>query len=609
MPNDLTAHALAPAPQGARAGRPDPISLERVRDALAAAVAEMAQALERAAYSPDATQDFSVGLFDAEARAIVQSQEAAPVSCAELAPVVKKGAALFKAEGFQPGDVVVSNDAAAGGGHVAAVVAFSPVFAGTELAGFAAARLRWPDVGGMSIGSSPARPRDVFCEGVQLPYLKAWRAGAPDESILRVVQANTRFPDRVMGDLRAQGLACQTGAKRYLELLTRHGRANVAACVERIWDEAEALARRAVGAIPQGTYEAECALDDDGIDAGRPVPLAVRVQVAGGEMTIDFTGMPGQVRGPCNSRAATAIAQVAFKLLTTPRLPASEGSFRNLRVVCPEGRIVSAHASAPRGGAGAVVAAAIDLVLRALAGAIPDRLAAGNPDSTALAVLSGPGERVGTPFHSALPYLGGWGALAHADGASAVPALGQGPARWVAVEIQEASGPVRVHALALRADSGGAGRQRGGLGIEMEREALAELAYHARYERTRDAPWGLAGGLPGATTSASIRRGEEAIAPPAKCEYFPLATGDVETVRTAGGGGFGAPWERDPERVRRDVVEGYVTPESARERYGVVLEKGTLEIDASATGRRRDAMRAAVSAASATRAASRPGSP
>jgi N-methylhydantoinase B len=609
MPNDLAAHAVASAPQGARAGRPDPIVLERVRNALAAAVAEMAQTLERAAYSADATQDASVGLFDAEARAIVQSQQAAPTSCAGLGPVVRKGAALFSAEGFQPGDVVVSNDAEAGGGHAAAVVVFSPVFSGTELVAFAAARLRWPDIGGMSIGSAPARPRDAFSEGVQLPYLKAWRAGAPDEGILRVIQANTRFPERVMGDVQAQVLACQAGGRRYVELLARHGRERMTACVQRLWEEAEALARRAVSAIPDGTYEASCVLDDDGVDAARAVALAVKVIVAGSEMTIDFTGMPEQVAGPCNSRAAHSIAQVAFKLLTTPRIPASEGAFRNLTVVCPEGRIVSAHPSAPRGGSGAAIATAIDLVVRALGDALPAGVAAGNPDNTALAALSARGERAGTVFHSALGYLGGWGASGRADGASAVPPLGHGPARLVPVEVQETSGPVRVHRLALRPDSGGPGRQRGGLGIELEREALAECSYHGRYERTRDAPWGLGGGEPGATTSASIRRGGEEIAPPAKCEYFPLSKGDVETVRTAGGGGFGAPSERDPERVRRDVIEGYVTRDAARERYGVVISEKTLAIDAEATAKRREKMRAALSAASAKPAASRPDSP
>jgi len=242
---------------------------------------------------------------------------------------------------------------------------------------------------------------------------------------------------------------------------------------------------------------------------------------------------------------------------------------------------------------------------------VPERVAAGNPDNTGLAALSGAGARAGAPFHSALPYLGGWGASAHADGASAVPPLGQGPARLVAIEVQEACGPVRVRSLALRADSGGPGRQRGGLGVEIEREALAGLGYHARYERTREAPWGLAGGEAGATTHATIRRGAEDIALPANCEHFPIAKGDVEVARTAGGGGSGPAWERDPERVRADVAEGYVTIECARERYGVVLDE-TLAIDAGATAKRRQDMRGAtsreVSAASARPAASRPGS-
>jgi N-methylhydantoinase B len=598
MPSEAAAvQVKLPAVAGARTDQPDPVVLELVRDALGAIAAEMASTLMRAASSASATEarDFSIGLFDAQGAAIVLSPEAAPVSCADLGPVVRKGAALLQDEGLQPGDVIVSNDAESGGGSVADVVAFSPIFIQGALAGFAAVRSRWADVGGMAVGSAPSGARDVFCEGVQLPFLRAYRGGAPDAAMLRIIRANTRFPERVLGDLRAQADACKTGEKRFLELLGRHGRDRVDACVRRIWDEVETRARRAVQAIPDGVYDASCRLDNDGVNLESALLLHVAVTVVGSDMSIDFSGSGDEVGGPYNSRAAEIIARTAFKYLTTPQQPAGEGTFRNLKVVCPEGKLVNARASAPRGCSGVVLVSAIDLVLRALQPALPDRVVAGGADNLGIAGLSGTDPATGLAFHSDLPYLGGWGARAAADGASAAVSLVHGTVGFTPVEIQETLLPIRVRSLALRADSGGAGRHRGGLGIVLEREALAPCFFHGKYERTREAPWGVAGGMPGQVTRASVRRKDAEADLPLKCEYHPVQQGEIEIVRTAGGGGFGAPVEREPERVRADVIEGYVTPEAARAEYGVVLDPETLEIDAAATGERRKHMRAAPS--------------
>lgn len=594
MPDEVASTArpaaavTAPAPL-------DPVTLELVRNALHAIVSEMTVTLMRAAHSSSAVEarDFSVGLFDGDGGAIAQSPGAAPMSGGDLGPVIRRGRALFQAEGFQPGDAVLSNDAESSGEHVSGVAVFAPIFAGGALVAFAAARSRWPDVGGMAVGSASSRARDVFSEGVQLPFLKAWRAGAPDEAVLRLVRANTRFPDQVIGDLQAQILACRAGEKRFLELVGRHGADTAKACVHRMWDEEEAVARRAVQAMPDGVYEAACELDNDGIHLERAVALHVSVSIAGSDMTVDFTGMSDQVEGPCNSRSAESIARAAFRFIAAPRSAASEGAFRNLKVVCPEGKLVKAHPGAPRGGSTLVLVSTIDLILRALQPALPERVAAGHPDNLNFAGWSGADARTGRPFHGSLPYLGGWGASAHADGAGAVVSLAQGDVRFTPVEVQETLEPVRVRRLALRPDSGGAGRQRGGLGIEFEREALADCYYHGRYERTNDAPWGASGGKPGRVTHVRIVRDGKETAPPLKCEYYALRRGDIEIVHTGGGGGHGSPWEREPERVRRDVVEGYVTPQAARDEYGVVIDPKTLALDAEATRARRDKMPAA----------------
>lgn len=571
----------------------DPITLEVVRNALVAIVVEMTDNLIRTAYSPIAAEikDFSIGLLDADGNSIAQAPNGVPMFCADLNSPIKKGLLLFRDEGFQPGDIILSNDTETNGQHVNNMVVYSPIFASGELVAFAAVRSHWTDVGGMSVGSTPTHGRDIFSEGFQIPFAKAYRAGVPDEGIMRIIRANTRFPELVMGDMRAQISACRLGERRFIELAGRYGAAVVAACIHRIWDEAEIVARRAVEKIPDGVYISCCELDSDGIDLERPIPLKVKVIVAGSDMTIDFSEMSPQVAGPYNSRAAETIARVGFKYVATPDLPTSEGAFRNLKIVCPEGTILSAHPTAPMAWFNMAVVSTIDLILRALHPAMPERITAGNSDNISFGAMTGVDMRTGKLFQTFVPYIGGWGARPDGDGTSAVVSLVQGDVRFMPAEVQETVDPIRVREFGLRTNSGGAGRHRGGLGIVLGREVLTDCSYHGRFERTVNPPWGLAGGKPAAVTRTLIRRrdGEELV-PPLKCEDFHLAAGDVEYVYSAGGGGYGDPAERDPERVRRDVLNGYVSREAAELVYGVVLDPLALTVDTVATAKRRQEM-------------------
>jgi N-methylhydantoinase B len=576
--------------------RVDPITLEVVRNALVAMVMEMTDNLIRTAYSPIAAEikDFSVGILDADGDSIAQAPNGVPMFCADLNSAIKKGLVLFAEEGFQDGDIVLSNDAETNGQHLNNMVVYSPIMVAGEVVAFAAVRSHWIDVGGMAVGSLPNDARDIFSEGIQIPFVKAYRAGTPDEAILRLLRTNSRFPELVMGDMRAQISACRLGERRFLDLVGRYGRAAVMASIRRIWDEAETAARRAVEEIPDGVYEASCVLDNDGIEMDKPIPLKVRVVVAGSDMTIDFSGMSPPVKGPCNSRAYGTIARVAFKYVTTPRLAINEGGFRNLAIVCPEGTILSAPPTAPMGWFNMAVVSTIDLVIKALHGAIPGRLTAGNSDNIGMAAMTGVDPRTGRLFQTFVPYIGGWGAQPRGDGVSAVVSLVQGDVRFMPVEVQETVDPVRVTEFSLRADSGGAGKYRGGLGAVIAREMLTDCLYSGRYERTLTPPWGRSGGHPGAVTRTVIRSaagGETA--PPLKCEDYPMKRGDAEVALTGGGGGFGPPWERDPELVRRDVVDQYVTLAAARHDYGVVIDPATLAVDADATAKIRRQMRSA----------------
>jgi N-methylhydantoinase B len=429
--------------------RVDPVTLEVVRNGLVALVVEMTENLIRTAYSPIAAEikDFSIGLLDAAGNAIAQAPDGVPMFCADLNTAIRKGLELFKDEGFQSGDVILSNDTETNGQHVNNVVAYSPIFADGELVAFAAVRSHWIDVGGMVVGSIPNNSQDVFSEGIQLPFVKVYRAGVPDEGILRIIRVNTRFPELVMGDMRAQISACRLGERRFLELTARYGRDAVMACIRRIWDEAEALARRAVESIPDGVYQAACRLDNDGLKLDRPIPLKVSITVTGSDMTIDFSGMSPQVAGPYNSRAAETVARVGFKCVTTPHLPTNEGAFRNLKIVCPEGTILNAHPTAPMSLFNMAVVSTIDLILRALHPALPGRITAGNSDNIGMSNLIGIDPRTGKLFQTFTPYIGGWGARPDGDGTSAVVSLAQGDIRFMPVEVHETVDPVRIREL------------------------------------------------------------------------------------------------------------------------------------------------------------------
>ncbi|MBI3090146.1 MAG: hydantoinase B/oxoprolinase family protein [Candidatus Tectomicrobia bacterium] len=569
----------------------NPVTLEVVRNALIAIVNEMTSNLTRTSYSPIISEikDFGVGFVDARARSIAQTLAGLPVFLADLGPPIADSLALHGPEGLEPGDVLLSNYSGVNGQHLNNVVAHSPIFVAGELLAFPAVRAHWIDVGGKVSGSLAHDSREIFEEGLQLRSVKVYRRGLPDQDIVRIIRHNVRFPDLILGDMRAQISACRLGEKRFTELVARYGKETVFACIQRIWDEAELLTRRAVEAIPDGIFMAETFLDNDGVNLRQPIPLKVRVIVEGSEMTVDFSEMPRQVSGPYNSRGAVGAARVAFKCLTCPMLPANDGCFRNLKVVAPEGTILSADENAAMGWWMMPIVSVIDLILKALHPAIPEQVTAGHYANISGAMFMGVNPRSGRRFHIMDPEIGGWGATSKHDGMNAVVSLNQGDVHNLPVETEETTYPVRVREFRLRQDSGGPGRFRGGLGVVRATEALAPCEYMGQYERVQAPPWGLAGGGEGKVNRVTLRRHPEAAEEELalKLVNYPLQPQHVVTLSSPGGGGYGPAWERDVESVRRDVLDGYVSREQARDDYGVVLRDGTLEVDEEATRARR----------------------
>jgi N-methylhydantoinase B len=445
-----------------------------------------------------------------------------------------------------------------------------PVFHDGELIGFSACMAHWQDIGGTLGGMT----RDIYSEGLQMPIVKAWRRGVPNDEILAVIRMNVRIPERAMGDLRAQVAAVKTGEKRFLELAQKYGRDAVLDSIESIFDNAEAVARESVRQIPDGTYEAESFMDDDGVDAGRRIPMRVKVIVEGDRMTIDLTGISEQVKGFYNSgvTAGLSAAQVAFKCITSGRdLPVNDGTFRSLEIILPPGKVVSAQRPAPMRWWMTYPMTIVDTIFKALAPAVPTRVIAGHHADLVVANINGNNPRDGKLFI----YLGGligggWGAKHGEDGMSATIAINDGDTHNGPSEQVEAKYPLIVESYALREDSGGAGKHRGGLGTEQVVRALDEISFNAQIERVDCRPWGLFGGLSALGNEVQLRRsGEDIRFPTGKVLAQFLKKGDVYTLRSGGGGGCGTPLDRKLEDVENDVRQGYVSVEAAHRFYGV----------------------------------------
>ena len=555
--------------------RADAVLTEIVRNGVLAVTEEMKTNLMRTAYNMIIYEalDFTVGLFTPEGET-VSIGLGLPSFIRGMSETVKAKIAHFGKDGIEPGDILVTNDAYITGSHLHHFTFTIPIFHRGRLSGFACCMAHWPDVGGVLGGITT----DIYSEGIQIPIVKYQKAGVVNQELVDIIRMNVRIPERAMGDLRAQITAVKTGERRFLELLERYGRDEVLDAIGNIMDQSEAAARARTRTIPDGVYEAESYMDDDGVEIGKRIPIKVRVVVEGDEMTIDLSEVSRQVRGFFNSGPSTGIscAQVAYKCLTSPTdYPINEGSLRPLRAIVPSGTIVSAEKPAAMRWWMTYPMTIIDTVFKAVAQAIPHRTIAGHHADLGVALLHGISHKDGRLFLSSLgPSGGGWGAKVNEDGMSATVCLNDGDTHNHPVEQLEAKFPLLFERHALRENSCGAGRYRGGLGTEQVVIARSPINFNIQVERVHCAPWGLLGGHSGLGNQVAIRVAGREIGdfPNAKVLSRRLNTGDALIVRTGGGGGFGPPEERDPQAVAYDARQGYIDREAARSTYKVVLD-------------------------------------
>ncbi len=567
----------------------DAFTAEVIRGTVVAITDEMKTNLMRTAYNMIIyeAEDFTVGLFDADGNTISIGL-GLPMFIRGLSDSVKAKLKHWGKENIFPGDILLTNDPQVMGSHLNHMIFTLPVFHDGELIAFSSSMGHWQDVGGV-LG---AVTRDIFSEGLQMPFVKIFKAGKQDGELTAIIRSNCRLPEFAMGDFRAQIAAIRTGERRLMQLLQRYGAETFKESVRLIFDQSEKLARAAVEKIPDGVYEAESFMDDDGVNLGKPVPIKVRVEVQGDEMTVDLSGVSPQVAGPYNSgsTAGRSASEVAFKFLTTPLLlPINHGSFRPLKVVLPPGRIVSATKPAPVRTWMTVPMTVADTIFKALAPACPDNVMAGQHADLAAPRTFGLDPKTGRAFHfPATLSGGGWGALHDHDGQNATFCINDGDTHNTPVEAGEGKGPIFISYRKLRQDSGGPGKFRGGLGVAQEVQMLAPASVQSAMERTLCPPWGLHGGKDAMANRFSVVRKNGSIKrlPTGKTAgYVALDAGDGFLVEVGGGGGFWNPLNRDPERVLADVRSGYVSLEAAQDDYGVVIRQNgrKFELDVQAT--------------------------
>jgi N-methylhydantoinase B len=575
-----------------------------IRNAVVAITDEMKTNLMRTAYNMIIyeAEDFTVGLFDQDGNTISIGL-GLPMFIRGLADSIKAKIAFWGKENIAPGDILLTNDPQVMGSHLNHMIFTLPVFNDGELVAFSSSMAHWQDVGGVLGGVT----RDIFSEGLQMPFVKIFKAGVQDQELTAIIRANCRVPERAMGDLRAQVASIRTGERRLSDLLKRYGNEAFRQSVALIYEQSDRLARAAVREIPDGVYEADSFMDDDGVAIGKHIPIRVRIEVSGEEMTIDLSGVSAQVSGYFNSgpTAGHSAAEVAFKCLTTPvLLPINDGAFRPLTIILPPGRVISASKPAAVRWWMAIPMSVVDTIFKALATACPERVPAGHHADLASGGAYGffdprtgnltMGSSIGVGLAG-----GGWGAKYDQDGMSGTVCLNDGDTHNSPVEATEAKAPVVIVQRSLRPDSCGAGKYRGGLGVTQQVEMLSPALFQTQIERTLCPPWGLMGGLEAVPNRITVTRADGSTErfPTGKVSPIRLEPGDGYITETGGGGGFWSPLERDPERVLADVRSGYVSLESAEHDYGVIIQREgrRFEWDAEATDTLKSRLRAAAS--------------
>jgi N-methylhydantoinase B len=568
----------------------DAVTTEVIRNAYNSIAEDMGVVLSRSAYSPVIyeSHDYGVALFNDRAETLGQAP-GLPLFTGGLDAGVLAVIERFGRDDLNAGDVFVVNDSYVTGGHLNDVDIIGVIRHRDDLVGFACIRAHWIDVG-MADPGFPVNTTQIFQEGLRLGPTRVMHRGEWVRDIVDILKLNSRKPETLAGDMAAQVASAKMGIRRFCELIDRFGLETVRACTEQIFDSTEAKFRAFIQAIPDGVYVAEGCSDNDYISPD-PVPVKITVTIKGSDMIVDTAGSSRQRAGGLNCGFANAMsaARLALALLyPDPNPEINHGSFRPMLFKAERGTIF--HAEAPAACMRPhPVMLLTDLIIKALAPALPDAVAAGLPgDSWNVGIMGD--HPAGGFFVSVESLCGGWGANARTDGVSAVTHSAAGDFRNVPIETLEHRFPIRINRLQFGRDSAGAGRHRGGLNVVKEYELLSDARVSVHFDRTETPQWGLFGGLEGAKPKVTFDPIDSQPRRLNKAEQIAMKRGSRLLCETGGGGGYGDPLTRDPEEVRKDLLSRFITQAAAETLYGVAF-KADLTVDEQATTQLRTAAR------------------
>ncbi|MFK7958699.1 MAG: hydantoinase B/oxoprolinase family protein [Lysobacterales bacterium] len=568
-------------------GAIDPITTEIIRNAFISIAHDMNATLIRSAFTPVIYEgkDCSVALIDEHGEVLGQSL-GLPLFLGNLEICVKIIAEKHGWDYFQEGDVFYMNDSYMTGTHLNDATFVMPIFWKGKRIGFAASRAHWLDVGAKDPGT-PVDSFEIYQEGMRWGPTRLYDGGKPRWDVMELLRLNSRFGDATIGDMNAQIAAGRTGEKRLKELFDRFGTETIAAARDEIFRQTERLEREAVSALPDGTYSAEGYLDNDGLSKD-PLLVNLTLKVEGDSMTVDLAGSAPQARGPvnCGITQTIAAARVAYKLLICSEVSPNGGSFRPLTVTAPAKTIFSAEEPAACGWYFSSLGLLIDLVIKALAPALPDKAAGAHYGDSMVITIAGQDTRNNDEFYLTIePTTGGWGGFIDGDGANSLINNVNGSFKDLPTEVFEAKYPVQLTDYGIREDSGGPGRYRGGNGTFREYLVHTDATLFLWFERSVTPAWGLFGGGEGRKPNVVVTYPDGRTEEYLKCNGVALTKGTVVKTFSGGGGGYGPAFERDPEHVRQDILDGYVTTGHAAKAYGVAItddhqvdEKGTAAL-------------------------------
>ena len=561
----------------------DPITFAVIKNGLDAIVDEMAYDVMRTARSEIVkdVMDFSAAICDMSGNMIAQAKTVA----LHLGAVPEAMGVVLEHYGddLAPGDAVVLNDPYQGGMHLPDIFMFMPVFHGPDLQGFTVVICHHTDVGGRVAGSNASDSTEIYQEGLRIPALKLFEKGEINSTLIKMIDLNVRLPDRVIGDLKAQFAACQTGAREMGKLFDRYGAETAQAYFTELLDYAERMTREEIRQWPDGTYEFTDYIDDDGfIDT--PLPIVIAITVHGDSVTVNYEGSAPQVPAALNSTKSytNSCTYLSVRCVLKGDIPNNAGVFRAIDVKAPDASIVNPKLPAAVAARALTGYRIVDAMFGALAQIVPDRVPAAGEGGNTVVCLGGYRED-GSPFIIVDMICGAWGGRPDKDGIEAITNPSQNLSN-TPVETMESQHPVRVEEYALVTDSCGAGEYRGGLGVARSYRLLAdEASLQLRADRMKIRPYGLAGGNEAgpAVNEITTREGNH-LSLPSKINRK-MDRGELVRHVQPGGGGFGDPFMRDPQRVARDVWNTKISAGYAREHHGVVVDPDTGELDEAAT--------------------------